>query len=36
MSGRCESLEQKHPEVGHEVAGDPVVRVVEQNSHNTP
>jgi hypothetical protein len=33
MSGRCECLEQKHPEVGHEVAGDTVVRVVEQNSH---
>jgi hypothetical protein len=22
--------------VGHEVAGDPVVRVVKQNSHDTP
>jgi hypothetical protein len=29
-------LQQEHPEVGHEVAGDPVVRVVKQNSHNTP
>jgi hypothetical protein len=36
MSGRSERLEQKHPEVGHEVAGDAVVRVVKQNSHDTP
>ena len=27
---------QEHPEVRHEVAGDPVVRVVKQNSHDTP
>ena len=26
MSGRRECLEQEHPEVGHKVAGDPVVR----------
>ena len=36
MCGRCQSLKQKHPEVGHEVAGDAVVRVVKQNSHDTP
>src|SRR5215470_12579775 len=36
MSGRSERLEQKHPEVGHEVASDAVVRVVKQNSHDTP
>ena len=32
----CECLQQKRPEVGHEVAGDPVVRVIKQNSHGTP
>src|SRR5262249_55204651 len=36
MSWRSERLEQKHPQVGHEVAGDTVVRAVEQNSHDTP
>src|SRR5262249_53752030 len=36
MSGRCERLEQKHPQVGHEVTGDPVVRVVKENSHDAP
>jgi hypothetical protein len=36
MSGRCECLQQEHPEVGHEVAGNPVVRVVEENSHDAP
>src|SRR5215468_7027700 len=34
MSGRCECLQEEHPEVGHEVAGNPVVRVVEENSHD--
>jgi hypothetical protein len=29
-------LQQEHPEVGHEVAGNPVVRVVEENSHDAP
>jgi hypothetical protein len=27
MSWKCESLEQKHPEVGQEVARNPVIRV---------
>jgi hypothetical protein len=35
VSARCECLQQEHPEVGHEVAGDRVVRVVKQNSHDT-
>jgi len=26
-------LEQKHPKVGHEIAGDPVIGVVQQNAH---
>ena len=33
MAGRCQSFEQEHPEVRHEVASHTVVRVVEQNSH---
>jgi len=36
MPGRCECLQQEHPEVGHEVAGDAVVRVIKQNAHDTP
>ena len=33
MAGRSQRLEQKHPEVRHEITRDPVVRVVEQNAH---
>ena len=33
MTGRGDRLKQKHPEVRHEVARHPVVRVVQQNSH---
>jgi hypothetical protein len=29
-------LQQEHPEVGHEVAGDAVVGVIKQNAHDTP
>src|SRR6202034_1950532 len=34
MAGRCEGLQQKHPEVRHEVAGYTVVGVIEQDSHD--
>ena len=34
MSGRSQRLEQKHPEMRHEIAGDPVVGVIKQNSHD--
>ena len=33
VTGRGDCLKQKHPEVRHEVARHPVVRVVQQNSH---
>src|SRR6185312_3540362 len=36
MVRRSERLEQKHPEVRHEIAGYAVVRAVKQNSHGTP
>jgi hypothetical protein len=35
MPGRRERLEQKHPEMRHEIAGYTVVGVVEQNSHDS-
>src|SRR5712692_3788924 len=33
MSGGSERLEEKHPKMRHEVAGDAVIGVVKQNSH---
>jgi hypothetical protein len=33
MFWRCQSLKQEHPKVRHEIAGDAIVGVVEQNSH---
>ena len=33
MLGRCQRLQQKHPEMGHEVSRDPVIRVIKKNSH---
>src|SRR5579872_7473807 len=36
MSRRSKCLEQKHPEVRHEIAGYAVVRAVKQNPHDTP
>ncbi len=34
MAGRGQRLQQKHPEVWHEIAGYTIVRVIEQNSHD--
>jgi hypothetical protein len=31
---RCERFEQKHPEVRHEVVGNFIIRIVEQNIHS--
>ena len=33
MAGRSQRLEEKHPQVRHEIACDAVVRAVEQDSH---
>ena len=33
MSGRSQRLQQKHPQMGHEVVGDFVIRIIQQNVH---
>src|SRR5512144_1328190 len=33
MSFGCEGLQKKHPKMRHKVASDPIIRVVEKNSH---
>jgi hypothetical protein len=36
IAGRSQRLEEKHPEMRHEVAGYTVVRAVEQDPHDFP